>query len=120
MEDEEAVRHLACRTLQAQGYNVLEAADGVAALTVCQRHLRIHRYRVTDVVMPQLSGVDLVQRLKTVRPQLKVLYMSGYTDSTVVRHGIEESEANYLQKPFTPDSLTRKVRDLLDRVPQRI
>ena len=66
--------------------------------------------------MPQLSGVELVQRLKTVRPRLKVLYVSGYTDSTVVRHGMEASEANYLQKPFTPDNLTRKVRRLLDQV----
>jgi len=116
VEDEEAVRQLACRTLRAQGYNVLEAADGVAALTVCQRHLRSIDIVVTDVVMPQLSGVDLVLRLKAVRPQLKVLYVSGYTDSTVVRHGMEASEANYLQKPFTPDGLTRKVRQLLDQV----
>ena len=116
VEDEEAVRQLACRTLQAQGYHVLEAADGVAALTVCQRHLRSIDIVVTDVVMPQLSGVDLVQRLKVVRPQLKVLYMSGYTDSTLMRHGIVESEANYLQKPFTPDNLAHKVRQLLDHV----
>ncbi len=119
VEDEEAVRQLARRTLQSQGYNVLEAGDGVAALTVCQRHLRSIDLVVTDVVMPELGGVDLVQRLRTVRPQLKVLYMSGYTDSTVLRHGIVESEANYLQKPFTPDLLTRKVRELLDQVPQR-
>ena len=114
VEDEEAVRLLASRTLQAQGYNVLEAADGIAALTVCQRHLRSIDIVVTDVVMPQLSGVDLVQRLKVVRPRLKVLFVSGYTDSTVVRHGMEASKANYLQKPFTPDSLSRKVRQLLD------
>ena len=115
VEDEEAVRRLASRTLQAQGYNVLEACDGVAALTLCQRHLPAIDIIVTDVVMPQLSGVDLVHRIRGVRPQLKVLYMSGYTDSTLMRHGIEESEANYLQKPFTPDLLTRKVRDLLDQ-----
>ena len=115
VEDEEAVRQLACRTLQSQGYNVLEAADGVAALTVCQRHLRSIDIVVTDVVMPQLSGVDLVQRLKAVRPRLKVLFISGYTDSTLVRHGVAASEANYLQKPFTPDNLTRKVRQLLDQ-----
>ncbi len=119
VEDEEAVRQLARRTLQSQGYNVLEAGDGIAALTVCQHHLRSIDLVVTDVVMPELGGVDLVQRLRTVRPQLKVLYMSGYTDSTVLRHGIEESEANYLQKPFTPDLLMRKVRELLDHVPQR-
>ncbi len=115
VEDEEAVRQLARRTLQARGYNVLEASDGVAALTVCQRHLPSIDLVVTDVVMPQLGGVDLVQRLRTVRPQLKVLYMSGYTDSTVIRHGLEEAEANYLQKPFTPDHLTQKVRQLLDQ-----
>ncbi len=115
VEDEESLRRLACRTLQSQGYNILEACDGVAALKLCQRHLPSIDIVVTDVVMPNLSGVDLVQRLKLVRPHLKVLYMSGYTDSTVVRHGIEETEVNYLQKPFTPDLLRKKVRELLDR-----
>jgi signal transduction histidine kinase/CheY-like chemotaxis protein len=115
VEDEDALRHLACRTLQSQGYNILEACDGVAALVLCKRHLPSIDIVVTDVVMPILSGVDLVQRLKLVRPHLKVLYMSGYTDSTVVRHGVEETEINYLQKPFAPDLLRRKVRELLDR-----
>ncbi len=119
VEDEDAVRQLARRTLQAQGYQVLEAADGIAALTVCQRHLRTIDIIVTDVVMPQLGGVDLVQRLKVVRPHLRVLYISGYTDSTVVRYGIAASEANYLQKPFTPDSLANKVRQLLDQIAVR-
>jgi two-component system cell cycle sensor histidine kinase/response regulator CckA len=114
VEDEEALRHLARRTLQSQGYNILEACDGVAALVLCQRHLPFIDMVLTDVVMPNLSGVDLVQRLKLVRPRLKVLYMSGYTDSTVVRHGVEETEVNYLQKPFTPDLLRRRVRELLD------
>jgi two-component system, cell cycle sensor histidine kinase and response regulator CckA len=114
VEDEEALRHLARRTLQSQGYNILEACDGVAALVICQRHLPFIDMVLTDVVMPNLSGVDLVQRLKLVRPRLKVLYMSGYTDSTVVRHGVEETEVNYLQKPFTPDLLRRRVRELLD------
>jgi two-component system, cell cycle sensor histidine kinase and response regulator CckA len=114
VEDEEALRHLARRTLQSQGYNILEACDGVAALVLCQRHLPFIDMVLTDVVMPNLSGVDLVQRLKMVRPRLKVLYMSGYTDSTVVRHGVEETEVNYLQKPFTPDVLRRRVRELLD------
>jgi signal transduction histidine kinase/ActR/RegA family two-component response regulator len=118
VEDEEAVRSLARRALEVKGYNVMEAGDGVAALTVCQRCLRSIDIVVTDVVMPRLSGVDLVNRLRTVRPQLKVLYVSGYTDSTVVRHGVEAGEANYLQKPFTPDQLTRKVRDVLDEAPQ--
>jgi two-component system cell cycle sensor histidine kinase/response regulator CckA len=115
VEDEEALRKLASRTLQSQGYNILEASDGAAALALCQRHLPSIDIVVTDVVMPNLSGVDLVQRLKLVRPKLKVLYMSGYTDSTVVRHGIEETAVNYLQKPFTPDVLRRKVRELLDQ-----
>jgi two-component system, cell cycle sensor histidine kinase and response regulator CckA len=115
VEDEDSLRHLASRTLQSQGYNILEACDGLAALKLCQRHLPLIDIVVTDVVMPNLSGVDLVQKLKTIRPHLKVLYMSGYTDSTVVRHGVEETEINYLQKPFTPDLLRRKVRELLDR-----
>jgi two-component system, cell cycle sensor histidine kinase and response regulator CckA len=115
VEDEEALRKLASRTLQSQGYHILEASDGAAALVLCQRHLPSIDIVVTDVVMPNLSGVDLVQRLKLVRPKLKVLYMSGYTDSTVVRHGIEETAVNYLQKPFTPEVLRRKVRELLDQ-----
>jgi PAS domain S-box-containing protein len=114
VEDEDSLRQLARRTLQSQGYNILEARDGAAALVLCQRHLPFIDIVVTDVVMPNLSGVDLVQRLKLVRPKLKVLYMSGHTDSTVVRHGVEEIEVNYLQKPFTPDVLRRKVRELLD------
>jgi signal transduction histidine kinase/ActR/RegA family two-component response regulator len=114
VEDEDSLRQLARRTLQSQGYNILEACDGAAALVLCQRHLPFIDIVVTDVVMPNLSGVDLVQRLKLVRPKLKVLYMSGYTDSTVIRHGMEETEVNYLQKPFTPDLLRRKVRELLD------
>jgi two-component system, cell cycle sensor histidine kinase and response regulator CckA len=115
VEDEDSLRQLARRTLQSQGYNILEACDGAAALVLCQRHLPFIDIVVTDVVMPNLSGVDLVQRLKLVRPKLKVLYMSGYTDSTVIRHGMEETEVNYLQKPFTPDVLRRKVRELLDQ-----
>jgi two-component system, cell cycle sensor histidine kinase and response regulator CckA len=115
VEDEEALRQLARRTLQSQGYNILEACDGMAALVLCQHHLPIIDIVVTDVVMPNLSGADMVQRLKAVRPHLKVLFMSGYTDSTVVRHGVEEAEVNYLQKPFAPDLLRRKVRELLDR-----
>ena len=115
VEDEDSLRHLASRTLQSQGYNILEACDGLAALKLCQRHLPLIDIVVTDVVMPNLNGVDLIQRLKEFRPHLKVLYMSGYTDSTVVRHGVEETEINYLQKPFTPDLLRRKVRELLDR-----
>jgi len=93
VEDEDSLRQLARRTLQSQGYNILEARDGAAALVLCQRHLPFIDIVVTDVVMPNLSGVDLVQRLKLVRPKLKVLYMSGHTDSTVVRHGVEEIEA---------------------------
>ena len=116
VEDEESLRHLARRTLESQGYNILEARDGVAALVVCQRHLPSIDIVVTDVVMPNLSGADLVQRLRLVRPHLKVLYMSGYTDSTAVRHGVEETEVDFIQKPFTPDLLRRSVRELLDRV----
>ncbi len=115
VEDEEVLRRLASRTVQLQGYSILEACDGVAALVLCKRHLPIIDIVVTDVVMPNLGGADLVQRLKAVRPHLKVLFMSGYTDSTVVRHGVEEAEVNYLQKPFTPELLRRKVRELLDR-----
>jgi len=114
VEDAAAVRAVAKQVLQRQGYTVLEAPHGEAALHLAQKHRGPIHLLLTDVVMPVLSGRRLAEQLAPLRPDMKVLYASGYTDDSVVRHGILESGTAYLQKPFTPDSLARKVREVLD------
>ena len=118
VEDAAAVRAVTKQVLERQGYTVLEAPDGEAALQLAERHRGAIHLLLTDVVMPRLSGRELAERLARVRPEVKVLYASGYTDDSVVRHGILESGTAYLQKPFSPESLARKVRDVLDAPPR--
>jgi DNA-binding NtrC family response regulator len=96
------------------GYHVLEASGGEQALAIYKQHKKEIDLIVTDVVMPQMSGRELAQSLETLHPGIKVLYMSGYTDDAIVRHGLLEHEIAFLQKPFTPDALMRKVREVLD------
>jgi CheY-like chemotaxis protein/CHASE3 domain sensor protein len=113
VEDDAALRALARKVLAAAGYTVLEAYDGENALSVCERHTgRIHLL-ATDVVMPGISGRALVERLVSHMPEIKVLFMSGYTDDDIVRRGIAGASATFLQKPFTPEVLARKVREAL-------
>ena len=109
-EDMPAVRAVTRQMLARYGYTVLEAADGVAALEVAAGFNGPIHLLLTDVVMPDLNGRDLAAQLQALRPDMKVVYMSGYTDDAVVRHGILEEGIAYLQKPFTPASLARKVR----------
>jgi PAS domain S-box-containing protein len=113
VEDEDAVRALARHVLTACGYTVLEAADGRDAVQVAERHAGSIDLVVSDVVMPHLGGRQLVERLVAVRPGMKVLFLSGYTDYAVVRHGVLEADHAFLQKPFTPTALAQKVRDVL-------
>jgi CheY-like chemotaxis protein len=113
VEDEDAVRALARHVLTACGYTVLEAADGRDAVRVAERHAGRIDLVVSDVVMPHLGGRQLVERLVAVRPGMKVLFLSGYTDYAVVRHGVLEADHAFLQKPFTPTALAQKVRDVL-------
>jgi two-component system cell cycle sensor histidine kinase/response regulator CckA len=115
VEDEENVRKLALRVLERQGYKVLSACDGDDALLICEQFKDPIHLMLTDVVMPRMSGHELAKRLKSLHPKMKVLYMSGYTDDTIVLHGVLVEGVNYIQKPFTVDALTKKVREVLDQ-----
>lgn len=115
VEDEEGVRKIVCRVLRLHGYTVLEAPDPRNGLDLSAAHPgRIHLL-ITDVVLPQMSGAALADQIMQERPDTKVLYMSGYTDNAIVHHGVLDPEKAFLQKPFTPDLLARKVREVLDR-----
>jgi PAS domain S-box-containing protein len=114
VEDEEALRNVARRTLETAGYTVLTAADGnEAVLTIAEHAGDIHLV-VTDVVMPRMSGRVLAEELAKTRPTLRVLYMSGYTDDAIVRHGVLDAGTHFLGKPFTAADLARAVREVLD------
>jgi two-component system cell cycle sensor histidine kinase/response regulator CckA len=117
VEDEDGVRLLAREALRAAGYRVVEASHGVEALVrVRQHHGPIHLL-VTDVIMPHMGGPELVERLSEMFPDVKTIYMSGYTDSTVVHEGVLSRSVAFLDKPFTSDELTREVRRVLDERP---
>jgi PAS domain S-box-containing protein len=113
-EDEDGVRALVRQVLRAGGYAVLEAQDGAEALGLAALPVGPIHLLVTDVVMPGLDGRGLAERLAGRHPGLKVLYLSGYTDDEVVRRGVSQEEVHFLQKPFSPAALVRKVREVLD------
>jgi CheY-like chemotaxis protein len=115
VEDEDSVRALARRVLQGRGYTVIEAGDGAEALDLCQGHKETIHLLLTDVIMP--GGVDgraLAEQVARYWPGIKVLYMSGYTDEVVADHGVLDPGVHLIQKPFGPDALARKVRDVLE------
>jgi hypothetical protein len=114
VEDEDAVRALAREVLRRHGYVVLEARHGVDALRMAERHPDDIHLMITDLVMPHMGGRNLVERLAAVRPKMKVLFMSGYTDHALMHRDLTPGTA-FLQKPFTPDAFVRKVRSVLDR-----
>ena len=114
VEDDEAVRELTREVLEMQGYTVLAVADAGEAPRVLEGASRPIHLLVTDVVMPRLSGRELTERLRSLRPGLKVLYISGYAGTAVVHHGVLDPGTPFLQKPFTPDALLRSVRKVLD------
>jgi PAS domain S-box-containing protein len=115
VEDEEQVRAFARETLETAGYTVLEAADPGRALRLASEHAGAIHVVLTDLVMPEMSGRELAERLKSVRPGIRVAYMSGYTDDAIIAHGMRDRNASFLQKPFGRGSLARLVREALDR-----
>ena len=113
-EDEEVVRRIAREILSGNGYKVLEAGNGREALLLAEAHRGEIHLLLTDVVMPKMSGRELTEAIRPLRPGLRILYMSGYTDDDILRDGVLEGGIPFLQKPFTPEGLARKVREVLD------
>jgi CheY-like chemotaxis protein len=114
VEDEEVIRELAREVLGQKGYHILTARHGADALVVSEQHKGPIHLLLTDVIMPGMSGKDLAEQLLALRSNLKATYMSGYADAAIFQNGRVPESASYLQKPFTPDSLLRKVRGVLD------
>jgi nitrogen-specific signal transduction histidine kinase/CheY-like chemotaxis protein len=114
VEDEPEVRWLVRDMLRHLGYTVLEARHGIEAQVQSIQHPGPIHLLITDVVMPQMSGREIAERVTSEHPETKVLYMSGYTDDAVVRHGVQAAHMAFLQKPFTPEALALKVREVLD------
>jgi CheY-like chemotaxis protein len=113
LDDEAAVRSAVREILQPMGYIVLEAGNGEEALQICAGPERLIHLLVTDVMMPGMSGPEVAQRVARMRPGMRVLYMSGYADDALIRRGVVEEGTTFLQKPFTPDALARKVCEVL-------
>ncbi|HYP09278.1 MAG TPA: PAS domain S-box protein [Bryobacteraceae bacterium] len=112
-EDEDGVRHIVTQMLREQGYTVLPASGGAEALQIAQNHTGPVQLLLSDVMMPRMSGPELAQRLRGLRPDIRVLFVSGYADSEIVREGELEPNTDFLQKPFTREQLANKVREVL-------
>jgi two-component system cell cycle sensor histidine kinase/response regulator CckA len=115
VEDEDLVRALELRILRQHGYTVLSTAQGAQALLISQSHPGPIQLLVTDVVMPEMSGSELAERLNLLRPEMKVLFLSGHTDDAIIHHGVLDNGVAFLQKPFTPAVFVQKVREVLDQ-----
>jgi len=114
VEDNDSLRNFAQKILYIYGYSTLNAKNGEDALRVCKEHNGQIDLMITDVVMPKMGGREAAERLQPLYPRMKVIYMSGYTDNAIVRHGVLEPGLNFLEKPFTPEGLARKVRKALE------
>jgi DNA-binding NtrC family response regulator len=113
VEDEEGVRSLVRLGLVSAGYQVLDTPDPESALATCAHHDGPIHLLLTDVVMPQMSGPAVAEKVVALRPDIKVLYMSGYTDDAIVHHGVLSQEMPFIQKPFSPVALRKKIREVL-------
>jgi len=120
VEDESNLRYLARQFLEKQGYKVIEAADGAVAMQIAVAHPGVIHLLLTDVIMPGINGRELAQHLSEIRPNVKVLYMSGYTENVIGRDGILDAGVRLLQKPFTLRELMKRVREVLDATPVEI
>jgi two-component system cell cycle sensor histidine kinase/response regulator CckA len=114
VEDEEILRRLGERILRMSGYTVITAADGPAALEAAERHGKPVDLLLTDVVMPGMSGKELALELARRKLAARTLYMSGYTDDAIVKHGVLEVGIAFIYKPFSPEALSAKLREVLD------
>jgi two-component system cell cycle sensor histidine kinase/response regulator CckA len=115
VEDEDPVRSLVRGVLRSCGYTVLEARNAAEAVRISNDFGGVIDILLTDVVMPEVSGRELADQLRQTRRDMRLLYMSGYTEDMIVHHGVRTSDAGFLQKPFTPELLLRKMRESLDR-----
>jgi two-component system cell cycle sensor histidine kinase/response regulator CckA len=113
VEDEAALLGVTHRCLESAGYAILAAQSPADAVRICANHLGPIHLMLTDVIMPGMSGSELASQLSALRPEMKVLYVSGYTDDAIVRHGVLEPGLAFLQKPFSPKTLARKVGEVL-------
>ena len=114
VEDDDMVRNSALRTLQQYGYQVLEAKDGKKATKICQQHEGLIHLMLTDVVMPGMSGKELAERMESLYPEMKMVYMSGYVGNIIANHGVVGPRTNFIHKPFAPEVLAKKVRNILN------
>jgi two-component system, cell cycle sensor histidine kinase and response regulator CckA len=117
VEDDAFVRKFVCRILHLRGYTVLDAANGEAALAIVRGYAGNIHMVITDVVMPGMSGKELIAQLEQMRPGIKTLYVSGYTDKAIVHHGILDSNIAFLQKPFTTEHLMQKIHEVIQSKP---
>jgi two-component system, cell cycle sensor histidine kinase and response regulator CckA len=116
VENEPAIRNLLQLALRRKGYTVLAAESGRAALDLVRSHAGTIDLLITDVVMPDMNGPELVSRFVTIRPETQALFMSGYMDDAFSDHGILSADINFIQKPFSPRAIAQKVREILDGV----
>ncbi|TBR21671.1 response regulator [bacterium] len=114
VDDDDAIRKLVHRVLADHGYTVLDAISSPEALRFCERHAGPVHLMVTDAIMPLMDGRELAKRASGLRPRMKVVYMSGYTGDAAIHHGLLEPGSAFIEKPFTPESILRKVRETLD------